>query len=85
MGHWLTRESTIRQLWRWSLACLALLVVIGGFIEPHPHFGIDAIFAFPAWYGFLACIALIVIAKAIGLFIKRPDTYYPAEQERDRE
>lgn len=85
MAHWLTEKSTIRLLWRWSLALLALLVVIGGFVEHHPHFGIDAVFAFPAWYGFIACILLIVVAKAIGLFLKRPDTYYPPEQERNGE
>jgi hypothetical protein len=81
MAHWLTEQSTIRLLWRVSLILLALLVVAGAFVEQHPHFGIDAVFAFPAWYGFGACIALIVIAKAIGLLLKRPDDYYPPEQE----
>ena len=83
MAHWLTEKSTIRLLWRWSLALLALLVVAGAFVEQHPHFGIDAVFAFPAWYGFIACILLIIVAKAIGLVLKRPDSYYPPEQERD--
>lgn len=83
MAHWLTKKSTIRLLWRWSLALLALLVVAGAFVEQHPHFGIDAVFAFPAWYGFIACILLIIVAKVIGLVLKRPDTYYPPEQERD--
>lgn len=85
MAHWLTEKSTIRQLWRWSLALLALLVVAGAFVEQHPHFGIDGVFAFPAWYGFIACILLIVVAKAIGLVLKRPDTHYPPERERDDE
>ena len=83
MAHWLTEKSTIRLLWRWSLALLALLVVAGAFVEQHPHFGIDAVFAFPAWYGFIACILLIIVATAIGLVLKRPDSYYPPEQERD--
>jgi len=81
MAHWLTRQSTIRLLWRVSIILLALLVVAGAFVEQHPHFGIDAIFAFPAWYGFAACVALIAVAKAIGLLLKRPDSYYPPEQE----
>ncbi len=81
MTHWLTRQSTIRRLWQVSLVLLALLVAAGAFVEQHPHFGIDAVFAFPAWYGFGACIALIVIAKAIGLLLKRSDDYYPPERE----
>lgn len=81
MAHWLTRQSTIRRLWQVSLALLALLVLAGALVEQHPHFGIDAVFAFPAWYGFGACIVLIVIAKAIGLLLKRPDSYYPPEWE----
>jgi hypothetical protein len=81
MAHWLTRQSTIRRLWQVSLALLALLVLAGALVEQHPHFGIDAVFAFPAWYGFGACIVLIVIAKAIGLLLKRPDDYYPPERE----
>jgi hypothetical protein len=31
---------------------------------------------FGALYGFLACAALILLAKGIGLVLKRPDTYY---------
>ena len=85
MAHWLTEKTTIRLLWRWSLAILAALVVIGMFIDPHPHFGIDAVVAFPAWFGFIACIVLIVVAKAIGLVLKRRDTYYPPESESGRE
>jgi hypothetical protein len=81
MAHWLTRQSTIRRLWRVSLILLALLVVAGAFVEQHPHFGIDSTFAFPAWYGFAACVALIAVAKLIGLLLKRPDDYYPPERE----
>ena len=81
MAHWLTRQSTIRRLWQVSLALLVLLAAAGAFVEQHPHFGIDALFAFSAWYGFGACIALIIIAKGIGLLLKRPDDYYPPERE----
>lgn len=85
MAHWLVKDSTIRLLWRGTLTCLALLVVAGGLVEQHPHFVIDGVFAFPAWYGFVSCIALIVVAKGVGLALKRPDTYYPAEQEQEQE
>ena len=33
-------------------------------------------FGFYAWYGFLSSLGLALIAKVIGLFLKRRDTYY---------
>jgi hypothetical protein len=45
-------------------------------VEPHPHFGVERLFGFNALYGFLACAALILLARGIGVFLKRPDRYY---------
>lgn len=74
--HWLVRASTIRALWISSSVLLALLVLLDLVIEHHPHFGIDGTFGFGAWYGFIACVALVLFAKGLGLLLKRPDTYY---------
>lgn len=74
--HWLVRPSTIRLLWIISSLILAGLVILDLFVEHHPHFGIDGTFGFGAWYGFAACVALVGIAKLLGFFLKRPDTYY---------
>ena len=64
------------MLWRAFLAVLAMTVAAEIFIQPHPHFAVERLFAFNAAYGFLACAALILVARGIGLFIKRPDDYY---------
>lgn len=64
------------MLWRIFIAVLALSVVAQFFVEGHPHFAPERLFAWNALYGFLACAALIVIAKALGLLIKRDDRYY---------
>jgi UPF0716 family protein affecting phage T7 exclusion len=45
-------------------------------ITPHPHFGIDGTLGFGAWFGFLSCVALVLFAKLLGIFLKRPDSYY---------
>ena len=79
--HWLTRPATIRRLWQAFIAILALTVLAELAIEAHPHFAIERLFGFNALYGFLACAALILLAKAIGLVIKRPDTYYAKDGE----
>lgn len=74
--HWLMRPANIKTLWRVFIAILALTVAAEFFVEPEAHFGIDGVFGFNAWYGFLACAALILMAKLIGIALKRPDTYY---------
>lgn len=62
--------------WRVFLAVLALSVLAQLSIEAHPHFAFEGLFGFNALYGFLACAALILIAKGLGLFLKRRDDYY---------
>ena len=74
--HWLVRPRTLRRLWQIFLAILALTVLAELFVEPHPHFAVERLIGFYALYGFLACAALILIAKALGVLLKRPDTSY---------
>lgn len=65
---------------RWALiagaALLVILLAIDPLVHGHPKFGIDGAFGFYAWYGLGASIALVIIAKVIGVFLKRRDTYY---------
>lgn len=76
--HWLDRPRNVRLLWRLFIAVLALTVAAEWLIDLHPHFAIDALFGFHAWYGLAACAAMIVVAKLLGYALKRPDTYYEA-------
>ena len=77
--HWLVRPETIRRLWLVFALVLAATVIAGPFVHGHAYFWLDGTFGFNAWYGFAACVAMIVLAKGLGVFLKRPDTYY----ERD--
>lgn len=74
--HWLVRPSTVRLLWIVFIAILAATVVPDFVIDQYEHFGIDSSFGFYAWYGFLSCVAMVVFAKLLGIFLKRKDTYY---------
>ena len=49
----------------------------------HPHFAIDALFGFHAVYGFIACALMIVVAKGLGLLLKRSDRYYAKDAADD--
>lgn len=74
--HWLARPQTIRMIWIVSIAVLVLLVLLDLAVKKHPYFVVDGTFSFAAWYGFLACVVLVFGSKALGKFLKRPDTYY---------
>ncbi|MCH9675289.1 MAG: hypothetical protein K0U93_27865 [Gammaproteobacteria bacterium] len=74
--HWLVRRTTIRGLWLLFAAVLIGVVLLDFWITPHPHFAVDGLFGFYAIFGLLACVAMVLAAKALGIFIKRPEDYY---------
>ncbi len=74
--HCLVRESTIRKLWKGLIAVLTVVTLMDFVIHPHPHFGIDGTFGFYSWYGLVTCILMVLVAKLLGVAIKRKDTYY---------
>ncbi len=55
---------------------LAVMIVADPFVEGHPHFGVDGTFAFYAWFGFAAAVAVVIVAKVVGVFLQRTDSYY---------
>lgn len=74
--HWLDEPRNVKRLYRAFIGILALTVVAEFAVHLHPHFAIESIFGFSAWFGFGACAAMIVLAKGLALVLKRPDTYY---------
>jgi len=74
--HWLARPETIRLLWRGGSVVLGLLVLADFLVPGYSSFTIDGTFGFYAWYGFATCVAMVFAAKALGLVVKRKDTYY---------
>ena len=79
--HWLDEPANVKRLWRGFLWVLAGLVAAELLVALHPHFALDAIIGFHAWYGLLACAAMIAVAKALGLVLRRPDEYYEHDHD----
>lgn len=79
-GHFLTRPRTIRGLWWLFSALLALTVLAQLVFYVKGYFTVDGWFGFGAVFGFLSCLLMVLIAKALGVFLKRPNDYY---RERD--
>jgi hypothetical protein len=77
--HVLVRAGTIRAIKVGFGAALALAVAGDLAVHHHVAFGLEGTFGFNAWYGFLTCVGMVVAAKLLGAFLKRPDDYYDAE------
>ncbi len=73
---WLTRPATIRKLW-WAFGCvLALTVLAQVFIPVKGEFPLESSFGFAAWYGFGCCVLMVLVARVLGWWLKRPENYY---------
>ena len=79
--HWLDEPNNVKRLWRGFLVVLVLVVVGEFLVQMNPHFEVESVFGFNAWFGFVACAAMIVVAKALALLLKRPDSYYSKRDE----
>jgi hypothetical protein len=55
---------------------LIVLVIADFFVSKHGHFSWEAAPMFFAVYGFISCVSLIFIAKALRMIVKRKENYY---------
>ncbi|MCW8915980.1 MAG: hypothetical protein OQK24_09020 [Magnetovibrio sp.] len=74
--HWLVKPGTIKLMWVLGLALLGFVTWLGTTVHPHAQFGIEASLGFYSWYGFITCVAMVIFAKLLGLFLSKKDTYY---------
>ena len=64
-----------RLLMGFYVVC-ALLVVADFVIHRHIYLIWEKIPAFYAIYGFVACVVLVILAKAMRTVVMRPENYY---------
>ena len=76
---WLARPASIKLLWRVFWVVLAITVLLELVVKVKGYFGVDEWFGFGAAYGFLCCVAMVLVAKVLGAVLKRPDDYYREE------
>ena len=60
---------------------LLLTILPEFFVHHHYYFEaqgirIDGSWGFYAWYAFLSCVIMVVLAKFMGIFLKRDEDYY---------
>lgn len=85
---WFDRPASRRSLWRLLYASCAvallleLVLIASG--RRHGHFGEDSPEAWWFFYpvlGFVACALMILAAKGLGVWLKRPEDYYAEPEE----
>ncbi len=74
--HWLVRPTTIRRLWWVFAVVLALTVAAQLVFSVKGYFGVDSWYGFGGVFGFLACLVMVLVAKGLGVFIKKGERYY---------
>lgn len=73
---WLDRKGNVDRVYWGVWVICAVLVLIEPIAHKHAEVAIEEIFGFHAWFGFIACVALVIAAKGLRVLLKRPEDYY---------
>jgi hypothetical protein len=74
--YWLDDPKNVDRLVRAFYGVCAVLVAIDVFVPKHGPYAIEHWFGFYGWFGFLACVALVLAAKQLRRIVMRPEDYY---------
>lgn len=71
-----SRPKVQRALWALLYGSCALTVLAGFVFKTKAPFEFASFFGFYAILGFASCAGLIILAKGLGMFLKKPGDYY---------
>jgi len=73
---WLDKKKNVDRVVYGLYALCAGLFAADFFYVKHVTFGIENVPGFYAIYGFFMCAALVICAKGLRVFLKKPEDYY---------
>jgi hypothetical protein len=77
--YWLDRPGSVDKVF-WTLVGVCALLALADFIHAREaHAGVEGLFGFYAWYGFLCCVGLVLAAKGLRRLLMRDEKYYEPE------
>lgn len=79
---WVLKKDNIKKLWIFLYILLVFLMLIQFIFPIYGHFTIEGWLAFAAWFGFLSCVVMVVVAKILGFLVKREDSYYEKNSKK---
>jgi len=74
--YWLDSSENVTKLYRGLWVVGLLLFAADLLVHRHEEFSFAQWFGYYALYGFFACVALVLTAKAMRRVLKRPEDYY---------
>ena len=75
-ARWLDRAANVRKVYYGVWVVCALLLVAELFIDKHSEVSAEHFFGFHGFYGLVACVGLVLAAKALRRVLMRPENYY---------
>lgn len=74
--YWLDDTRNVDRLVLGFYIVCGLLIAIDVLVPKHGPFAIEHLFGFYGVFGFVACVALVLIAKQLRRILMRPEDYY---------
>jgi hypothetical protein len=74
--YWLDDPRNVDRIVYALYAICAALLAIDIFVHKHGPFAIEHLFGFYGIFGFVACVALVLAARALRVVLMRPEDYY---------
>jgi hypothetical protein len=75
-AYWLDNPRNVDRLVHGFYAVCGILLAIDVFIAKHGPFAVEHVPGFYGIFGFVACVALVLIAKQLRRILMRPEDYY---------
>lgn len=73
---WLDRKENVTKVY-WSVwAACGLLLLAELLVHKHGYFSFEEWFGFHGLFALAACVLLLLAAKALRIWLKRPEDYY---------
>lgn len=79
--------ANVKRLVRWFVASCAVVALVDLVVHRHSPFErgelpLEGTWFFYAWYGFAACVLLVLVAKQMRKVVMRDEGYYAPPPER---
>lgn len=82
---WLDKKKNVDRIVYGLYIVCAILFAADFLYHKHVYLGVEEFPGFYALYGFFMCAALVISAKIMRLFLKRPEDYYaPYDVESEK-
>jgi hypothetical protein len=74
--YWLDDPRNVNRLVHGFYIACGVVLAIDILVPKHGPFAVEHIYGFYGIFGFVACVALVLIAKQLRRVLMRPEDYY---------